>query len=1301
MALMLCLSAIAQSPDANGIVYVKKDGTGNGASWANATSNLQGAINSGATKVFVAIGNYPVGASSFIMKNNVAVYGGFDPQNGITALNHNRILPNKGMGNGSVLDGENTRPVIWNEYTAANPLNNTAVLDGFTITRGVRNSSSGGGIYNYFASPTLTNLVISGNSAFQGGGISGWKSSPIITNVSIIGNTATAVGYYGGGGFYHTGSGSSPVLTNVLIANNTGGGVVADDGGSVTFNNVTISGNTAPFTPSILSLNTAITLSNSIVFGDISAGFNAYSSLIEGYSNTTNGNINASGIGINDVFINPTMGNYTLKSTSPLINRGINTLFAGLNANTKDLAGNLRWVGSAIDIGAYEFPFEIIPDANSIVYVRETVMGNGTGVNWANATADLHHAMQAIGVQKVFVAVGNYPVGANSFIMKNGVAIYGGFDPVNGITVLEHDRIMPNPSNSQGSILDGQNTRPVIWNVFTSATAMDNTAVLDGFTIYNGTYTDGGGIRNVYASPTLRNLVIRGNGATQSGAGISNSFSSPVISNSVISGNVAINALGNVSGAGMTNTNFSTPRITNTTITGNQLISSSGTMSGAGIYNAGSSVPLVYNSIIWNNQKNNNPVISGTDIENNGANITLKNSITQGFTTGNANDNNLINTNPLFTGTDFKISDLSPAINAGNNALFAGLNATTKDLAGNPRLSSQNVDMGAFEFQTVIAPDNNSIIYVKPNATGNGTGVSWENATNDLYNAIHVTGVQKVFVAVGEYKVGDNSFVMKNNVEIYGGFDPDNNIKTLNDTRILPSLTISGSVLNGKNERPVLWNDNNGLTVTAILDGFTVTNGTHGNKVGGMYNNYVSPTISNCVFSGNSSGSGIGAMDNNYSSPIITKCIFSANSGYYAGGLYNSNASPTIIGCTFSTNIATAYTSGNGGGAMFNFYGSPSVTNCIFSGNTGGNGGAVNGYFSSPSFYNTLFSGNKANYGGAIFSNSGATTLINCTIVGNYAGNDGGGVNTKNGTFIIKNSIVYSNINNDIKNDGNSASITVSYSNYATTTGSITDGGNNITDNPLFVNLVAATSSEATISGNYTLQSISPAINKGSNALFIGLDANTKDLAGNARVYKYAESGLIDLGAYEYQDSPVSLPVSLIGFMVKADGDRAKLQWQTASETNNLKFILYRSGDGNTFIQIGERLGAGTSTAINNYVFYDHAPLEGVNYYQLVQIDNNGKVANLGIRSLNFALQAADLRLFPNPTADQLNIVIEAGVYSKLELIDLNGNVLQRIGIGISETNKIVSLAAYPAGTYLIRISGKAQTLSKRVAKVR
>lgn len=61
---------------------------------------------------------------------------------------------------------------------------------------------------------------------------------------------------------------------------------------------------------------------------------------------------------------------------------------------------------------------------------------------------------------------------------------------------------------------------------------------------------------------------------------------------------------------------------------------------------------------------------------------------------------------------------------------------------------------------------------------------------------------------------------MKNGVKIYGGFDPQNNIKTLSDSRIMPGNGNQGTILDGKNERPVIWNDFEGapaLTGTSVF----------------------------------------------------------------------------------------------------------------------------------------------------------------------------------------------------------------------------------------------------------------------------------------------------------------------------------------------------------------------------------------------------------------------------------------------------------------------------------------------------
>src|SRR5690606_9269622 len=108
--------------------------------------------------------------------------------------------------------------------------------------------------------------------------------------------------------------------------------------------------------------------------------------------------------------------------------------------------------------------------------------------------------------------------------------------------------------------------------------------------------------------------------------------------------------------------------------------------------------------------------------------------------------------------------------------LFAGL-SSAKDAAGRQRLFGMEIDLGAHEIYLV--PDSNGIVYVKETASGEGNGSTWENATSELHTAIHGEGTQKVFAAVGNYPVGNKSFIMRNNVEIYGGFDPDGGVRNL------------------------------------------------------------------------------------------------------------------------------------------------------------------------------------------------------------------------------------------------------------------------------------------------------------------------------------------------------------------------------------------------------------------------------------------------------------------------------------------------------------------------------------------
>jgi len=144
-----------------------------------------------------------------------------------------------------------------------------------------------------------------------------------------------------------------------------------------------------------------------------------------------------------------------------------------------------------------------------------------------------------------------------------------------------------------------------------------------------------------------------------------------------------------------------------------------------------------------------------------------------------------------------------------------------------------------------------------------------------------------------------------------------------------------------------------------------------GKRGGGLYcQSNSSPVITNCIITGNTSFTpnitgAGGGMYNDQSNPILTNCTFSGNSSVHGAGMWNDSSSPVLTNCTFSRNYATMGLTSHYGGAMYNINSSPTLTNCTFRGN-----------WAEEYYYDA--------FGGGIYNQGGAPTLTNCTFVGNW-----------------------------------------------------------------------------------------------------------------------------------------------------------------------------------------------------------------------------------------------------------------------------------------------------------------------------
>ncbi len=310
-AVLALLSPLGQHSLAeNGIIYVDADadGSDSGGSWTDAYTSLQAALSAALAgkQIWVAEGIYrPTSTgdryASFELKNGVAIYGGFDPGAGDIAWEDRDWVSNQVVLSGDIGApddaSDNSYHVFY--HPAGTSLNNTAILDGFTITGGNSNGASthyyGGGMYNSGSSPALTNITFSGNSAGlgggmhntnssaptlsdctfsdnsanYGGGLSNYYSSPVLTDCAFSSNSANYGGgiynnyssvpemtgcslagnsaSYGGGGIYNTDN-SAPDLTDCLFAGNSAtydGGGVYNDGSAPLLTGCTFTNNTA------------------------------------------------------------------------------------------------------------------------------------------------------------------------------------------------------------------------------------------------------------------------------------------------------------------------------------------------------------------------------------------------------------------------------------------------------------------------------------------------------------------------------------------------------------------------------------------------------------------------------------------------------------------------------------------------------------------------------------------------------------------------------------------------------------------------------------------------------------------------------------------------------------------------------------------------------------------------------------------------------------------------------------------------------------------------------------------------
>jgi parallel beta-helix repeat protein len=661
-------------------IFVNDDANGNnnGSSWEHAYTDLQLAISQadGITynQIWVADGIYIPGTStnsSFNLKGNVAIYGGFsgietdlnqrDWEKNITVLSgdidRNDIVNPDGYVSdvtgeyASKIVGANAPYVIKSSYD-----NESTILDGFFITEAKAckviflSHYFGCVIFLYHSDAHLNNLMIVGNSGGSlGGGVLCDNSNPHFNNVTIAGNSAIF-----GAGIYC--KNANPTLSNVTIygnsASDSGGGIIIDSTSHPIFS----------------SENKCSIFDNKAKVGNdiYTSNGNKISIILHSFSVLHPTSLYACPI---DRFIFDIQeGQHTQISSDLYVSP------AGDNRNNgTSQDAPLQSINYALSI--------IQADANNprTIYLDEGFFSPETGNSFPIKTVS-YVALQGLGMDKTILDANH----------TNGVI----FNYNTQAVCIKQLKITHGASDYGAGIYCNKSS-PVLSNLLIS----ENTSSQSG----GGVYCSG-------SSPVLTNSIIAGNSASINGGGIDCRVdSSPTFNNVTISGNKA-----KLSGAGIYIEN-SSPVLRNVTISGNLLLSE---YRGGAIYSDKDSNPQIFNSIIWNNKTSD--IFNQIHTETSSSIIMATHCMIQGGYTGTNNldlDPQFITpVNPdsaPYAGGNLRLQYGSPAMNAGLNEYISQdyadldedgntLEQIPYDLDGKKRISIQTVDMGAYEVQSKI-----------------------------------------------------------------------------------------------------------------------------------------------------------------------------------------------------------------------------------------------------------------------------------------------------------------------------------------------------------------------------------------------------------------------------------------------------------------------------------------------------------------------------------------------------------------------------------------------------------------------
>ena len=167
---------------------------------------------------------------------------------------------------------------------------------------------------------------------------------------------------------------------------------------------------------------------------------------------------------------------------------------------------------------------------------------------------------------------------------------------------------------------------------------------------------------------------------------------------------------------------------------------------------------------------------------------------------------------------------------------------------------------------------------------------------------------------------------------------------------------------------------------------------------------------------------------------------------------------------------------------------------------------------------------------------------------------------------------------------------------------------------------------------------------------------------GTAGPLQYLESSFVTgFSAFGMVSDPAAAPLpveltELQGRHIAGQGNL--LEWTTATERNNDRFVIESSRDGRAFRQNGTKTAGLTPDREQHYSYLDHKAQEGTTYYRLKQVDLDGSSDLSEVIAIS-ASKTGQVKLTANLQAQALRLNTDSGL-STLTLRDALGRTVDQ-----------------------------------------